>query len=318
MKKIIDVIENRKKPLFSIEILPPLKGNSIYKVFDIIDRLKKFDPQFVNITSHHSEYIYKPLPNGTLRRVSVVKRPGTVAIAAAIQNKYGLIPVPHIICRGFTKEETEYALLDLNFLGINNLMLLRGDDKRDFISNTEQENYHEHATDLQNQINLFNKGIGLEDMAIQGIETPFSYGMACYPEKHEEAPNMESDIHYLKMKVDNGADYLITQMFYDNDKYFSFVERCRAEGINVPIIPGIKPLYRKQQLTVLPKVFRTDIPEALASQIRDCKSDAEAKEIGIEWGIKQCEELLEREVPGIHFYTMGISDGVARIAEKIF
>ncbi len=318
MKKIIDVIENRKKPLFSIEILPPLKGNSIYKVFDIIDRLKKFDPQFVNITSHHSEYIYKPLPNGTLRRVSVVKRPGTVAIAAAIQNKYGLIPVPHIICRGFTKEETEYALLDLNFLGINNLMLLRGDDKRDFISNTEQENYHEHATDLQNQINLFNKGIGLEDMAIQGIETPFSYGMACYPEKHEEAPNMESDIHYLKMKVDNGADYLITQMFYDNDKYFSFVERCRAEGINVPIIPGIKPLYRKQQLTVLPKVFRTDIPEALASQIRDCKSDAEAKEIGIEWGIKQCEELLERGVPGIHFYTMGISDGVARIAEKIF
>lgn len=318
MKKIIDVIENRKKTLFSIEILPPLKGNSIYKVFDIIDRLKKFDPQFVNITSHHSEYIYKPLPNGTLRRVSVVKRPGTVAIAAAIQNKYGLIPVPHIICRGFTKEETEYALLDLNFLGINNLMLLRGDDKRDFISNTEQENYHEHATDLQNQINLFNKGIGLEDMAIQGIETPFSYGMACYPEKHEEAPNMESDIHYLKMKVDNGADYLITQMFYDNDKYFSFVERCRAEGINVPIIPGIKPLYRKQQLTVLPKVFRTDIPEALASQIRDCKSDAEAKEIGIEWGIKQCEELLEREVPGIHFYTMGISDGVARIAEKIF
>ncbi len=318
MKKIIDVIENRKKPLFSIEILPPLKGNSIYKVFDIIDRLKKFDPQFVNITSHHSEYIYKPLPNGTLRRVSVVKRPGTVAIAAAIQNKYGLIPVPHIICRGFTKEETEYALLDLNFLGINNLMLLRGDDKRDFISNTEQENYHEHATDLQNQINLFNKGIGLEDMAIQGIETPFSYGMACYPEKHEEAPNMESDIHYLKMKVDNGADYLITQMFYDNDKYFNFVERCRAEGINVPIIPGIKPLYRKQQLTVLPKVFRTDIPEALASQIRDCKSDAEAKEIGIEWGIKQCEELLERGVPGIHFYTMGISDGVARIAEKIF
>ncbi len=318
MKKIIDVIENRKKTLFSIEILPPLKGNSIYKVFDIIDRLKKFDPQFVNITSHHSEYIYKPLPNGTLRRVSVVKRPGTVAIAAAIQNKYGLIPVPHIICRGFTKEETEYALLDLNFLGINNLMLLRGDDKRDFISNTEQENYHEHATDLQNQINLFNKGIGLEDMAIQGIETPFSYGMACYPEKHEEAPNMESDIHYLKMKVDNGADYLITQMFYDNDKYFSFVERCRAEGINVPIIPGIKPLYRKQQLTVLPKVFRTDIPEALASQIRDCKSDAEAKEIGIEWGIKQCEELLERGVPGIHFYTMGISDGVARIAEKIF
>ncbi len=318
MKKIIDVIESRKSPFLSLEILPPLKGNSIYKVFDIIDRLKRFDPQFVNITSHHSEYVYKPLPNGTHRRVSVVKRPGTVAIAAAIQNKYGLIPVPHIICRGFTKEETEYALLDLNFLGINNLMLLRGDDKREFISDSDKENYHEHATDLQNQINLFNKGIGLEDMTIQGIETPFSYGMACYPEKHEEAPNMESDIHYLKMKVDNGADYLITQMFYDNDKYFKFVDHCRAEGINVPIIPGIKPIYRKQQLTVLPKDFRTDIPGALACQIRGAKSASEVKEIGVDWCIKHGEELKEKGVPGIHFYTMGISDGVAQIAEKIF
>ena len=318
MKKIIDVIESRKDPFLSLEILPPLKGNSIYKVFDIIERLKKFDPQFVNITSHHSEYIYKPLPNGTHRRVSVVKRPGTVAISAAIQNRYGLIPVPHIICRGFTKEETEYALLDLNFLGVNNLMLLRGDDKREFISDADKNSYHEHATDLQEQVNLFNRGIGLDDMTIQGIETPFSYGMACYPEKHEEAPNMESDIRYLKMKVDNGADYLITQMFYDNDKYFSFVERCRAEGITVPIVPGIKPLYKKQQLTVLPKIFRTDIPEALASQIRECGSDAEAKEIGIEWCVRQCEDLLNKGVPGIHFYTMGISDGVARIAEKIY
>lgn len=318
MKKIIDVIEGRRNPFLSLEILPPLKGNSIFKVFDIIERLKKFDPQFVNITSHHSEYIYKPLPNGTHRRVSVVKRPGTVAISAAIQNRYGLIPVPHIICRGFTKEETEYALLDLNFLGVNNLMLLRGDDKREFISDADKDSYHEHATDLQEQVNLFNKGIGLEDMAIQGIETPFSYGMACYPEKHEEAPNMESDIRYLKMKVDNGADYLITQMFYDNGKYFDFVERCRKEGINVPIIPGIKPMYKRQQLTVLPKVFRTDIPEELAEQIRGCGSDTEAKEVGIEWCTRQCEDLLNRGVPGIHFYTMGISDGVARIAEKIF
>lgn len=318
MKKIIEVIDSRKNPFLSLEILPPLKGNSIYKVFDIIDKLKKYDPQFVNITSHHSEYIYKPLPNGTHRRVSVVKRPGTVAISAAIQNRYGLIPVPHIICRGFTKEETEYALLDLNFLGINNLMLLRGDDKREFISDSDKENYHEHATDLQHQINLFNRGIGLEDMAIEGIETPFSYGMACYPEKHEEAPNMDSDIHFLKMKVDNGADYLITQMFYDNEKYFSFVDRCRAEGINVPIIPGIKPIYRKQQLTVLPKIFRTDIPEALASQIRDAETDLDVKEIGIDWCVRQCQDLLNYGVPGIHFYTMGISDGIARIADKLF
>ena len=318
MKKIIDIIDSRNAPFLSLEILPPLKGNSIYKVFDIIERLKKFDPQFVNITSHHSEYIYKPLPNGTHRRVSVVKRPGTVAIAAAIQNRYGLIPVPHIICRGFTKEETEYALLDLNFLGINNLMLLRGDDKREFISDADKDSYHEHATDLQAQVNLFNKGIGLDDMSIQGIETPFSYGMACYPEKHEEAPNMDSDIRYMKMKVDEGADYFITQMFYDNEKYFDFVDRCREAGITVPIIPGIKPIYRRQQLTVLPKVFRTDIPEALASQIRDADTDADVKEIGIDWCVRQCGELIERGVPGIHFYTMGISDGIARIAEKLY
>lgn len=318
MKKIIDIIDSRNAPFLSLEILPPLKGNSIYKVFDIIERLKKFDPQFVNITSHHSEYIYKPLPNGTHRRVSVVKRPGTVAIAAAIQNRYGLIPVPHIICRGFTKEETEYALLDLNFLGINNLMLLRGDDKREFISDADKDSYHDHATDLQAQVNLFNKGIGLDDMSIQGIETPFSYGMACYPEKHEEAPNMDSDIRYMKMKADEGADYFITQMFYDNEKYFDFVDRCRKAGITVPIIPGIKPIYRRQQLTVLPKVFRTDIPEALASQIRDADTDADVKEIGIDWCVRQCGELIERGVPGIHFYTMGISDGIARIAEKLY
>ncbi|MDE6633037.1 MAG: methylenetetrahydrofolate reductase, partial [Muribaculaceae bacterium] len=217
-----------------------------------------------------------------------------------------------------TREETEYALIDLNFLGIENLLLLRGDSKSIDTANQDPALYNEYATDLQRQVNDFNRGIGLDDTPLPGIDRPFAYGMACYPEKHEEAPNMESDIRFLKMKVDNGADYLITQMFYDNDKYFSFVDRCRAEGINVPIIPGIKPMYRRQQLTILPKVFRTDIPEALASQIRECRSDAEAKEIGIDWCVRQCEELLEKGVPGIHFYTMGISDGVARIAEKLF
>lgn len=317
MNKIIDIIDNSKTPFLSFEILPPLRGNSVYKVFDIVDRLKKYNPKFVNITSHHSEYIYKPLPNGTHRRVSVVKRPGTVAISAAIQNRYGLTPVPHIICRGFTKEETEYALLDLNFLGVNNLMLLRGDDKGTILTESK-ENYHEHATDLQQQINLFNRGIGLEDMEIEGIETPFSYGMACYPEKHEEAPNMESDIRYMKMKADNGADYFITQMFFDNQKYFEFLDKCRAAGITVPIIPGIKPLYKKSQLSMLPKVFRTDIPEQLASAIRDAESDKDVKEIGLEWCERQCGELIDKGVAGIHFYTLGISDGIARIADKIF
>lgn len=315
--RIIDIINESRNPVFSFEILPPLKGNSISKVFNIIERLKKFDPKFVNITSHHSEYVYREQPDGSIRRVSVLKRPGTVAIAAAIQNRYGLIPVPHIICKGFTKEETEYALLDLNFLGINNLLVLRGDEKGE-IRLSDPTLYNAHATDLQEQINLFNKGIGLEGTTIQGIETPFSYGMACYPEKHEEAPNMSSDLYYLKKKVENGADYLVTQMFFDNEKYFSFVKRCREEGINVPIIPGLKPVARKAHLSMLPKIFRADLPEELADRIRESKTDAEVKEVGIEWTIRQCKELLEKGAPGIHFYTMSVSESVQKIAEKVF
>lgn len=315
--KIVDIINSRKSPVFSIEILPPLKGNSVFKVYDIIERLREFDPKFVNITSHHSEYIYKPQPDGSHRRVSVLKRPGTVAIAAAIQNKFGLIPVPHIICEGFTKEETEYALLDLNFLGITNLLVLRGDNKG-LPPQTDPEVYNLHATDLQEQINLFNRGIGLDDTKIEGIETPFSYGMACYPEKHEEAPNMDSDIYYLKKKIENGAEYLITQMFFDNRKYFGFVDRCRREGITVPILPGIKPISRKAQLTVLPRVFRSEIPEPLASALRDAKDDEAAKQIGIEWCVGQCRELLAGGAPGIHFYTMSVSGSVAKVAKQVF
>lgn len=316
--KIIDIINDSKSPIFSIEILPPLKGNSIYKVYDIIDRLSKYNPKFVNITSHHSEYIYKPLPDGTHKRVSVVKRPGTVAVAAAIQNKYGLLPVPHIICAGFTKEETEYALLDLNFLGITNLFLIRGDLDNKSTENADPENQNLHASDLQKQINDFNQGIGINDIRIDGIETPFSYGMACYPEKHEEAPNMNSDLHYLKKKVENGADYLISQMFFDNQKYFDFIKKCREEGINVPILPGIKPISKKHHLSLLPKTFKIDIPEELASKVRECKNDDEVKRTGIEWGIKQCKELLEKGAPGIHFYTMSAAESVEKIASKVF
>lgn len=316
--KISEVINESKRPIFSIEILPPLKGNSIYKVYDIIDKLKRFDPQFVNITSHHSEYIYKPLPDGTHKRVSIVKRPGTVAVAAAIQNKYGLIPVPHIICSGFTKEETEYALLDLNFLGINNLFLVRGDQDRNQADKLNPEFHNIYASDLQEQINNFNKGEGINDIKIEGIETPFSYGMACYPEKHEESPNKDSDLYYLKKKVENGASYLISQMFFDNSKYFDFVEKCRQSGINVPILPGLKPITKKRHLSLLPKTFKIDIPEELASQIRSCKNDEEVKEVGIKWGIKQSKELLEKGAPGIHFYTMSASDSVEKIAGKVF
>ena len=316
--KVIDLINGRKKPVFSFEILPPLKGNDIRRVFKIVDKLVEFDPININITSHHSEVVYVTLPDGTIKKQTILKRPGTVAIAAAIQNKYGVTAVPHIICKGFTKDETEYALLDLNFLGITNLFLLRGDVKGVDASANNPHAYNEHATDLQNQVNLFNQGVGLDGMKINGIETPFSYGMACYPEKHEEAPNMESDIRFAKQKVDAGADYLVTQMFFDNEKYYAFVERCRAAGIDVPIIPGIKPIVLLNQLTVLPRVFRSDIPEAFAVELRKCKDDAEAKAVGVEWCISQCKDLLAHGVPGLHFYTLLASDSVQKVAREIF
>ena len=216
-KKVIEHIKESKTTAFSFELLPPLKGNSIQRIYNIIDKLIEFSPKYINITSHHSEYIDKERSDGMISRTIIRRRPGSVAIASAIQNKYGITAVPHIICKGFTKEETEYALIDLNFLGVYDLLLLRGDDKK-FPDNTDNSRYHSYATDLQKQVNDFNKGIALDGVAFEGIDTPFSYGMACYPEKHEEAPNPESDIYYAKEKVKNGADYLVTQMFFDNSK----------------------------------------------------------------------------------------------------
>ena len=316
--KVIDLIQGSGKTAFSFEILPPLKGNSIQKVYNVIDKLREFDPKYINITSHHSEYIYKTLPDGKMEKVNIRKRPGSVAIASAIQNKYNITAVPHIICKGFTKEETEYALIDLNFLGVYDLLLLRGDIKTLEAADANSKLYHNHATDLQEQINNFNKGIAVDGSTFEANETPFSYGMACYPEKHEEAPNMDSDIHYLKQKVANGADYLVTQMFFDNQKYYDFVERCRAEGIQVPIIPGIKPVVCKNQLTVLPKIFRSDIPEPFASELRKCNTDEEAREVGVEWCINQCKDLIAHGVPSLHFYTMMATDSVYRVAKEIY
>lgn len=316
--KVIDLIQGSGKTAFSFEILPPLKGNSIQKVYNVIDKLREFDPKYINITSHHSEYIYKTLPDGKMEKVNIRKRPGSVAIASAIQNKYNITAVPHIICKGFTKEETEYALIDLNFLGVYDLLLLRGDIKTLEAADANSKLYHNHATDLQEQINNFNKGIAVDGSTFEANETPFSYGMACYPEKHEEAPNMDSDIHYLKQKVANGADYLVTQMFFDNQKYYDFVERCRAEGIQAPIIPGIKPVVFKNQLTVLPKIFRSDIPEPFASELRKCNTDEEAREVGVEWCINQCKDLVAHGVPSLHFYTMMATDSVYRVAKEIY
>ncbi|MDE6237117.1 MAG: methylenetetrahydrofolate reductase [Muribaculaceae bacterium] len=318
MRAIADKISQSSSPLFSFEILPPLKGNSVYRVYAIIDKLLEFDPAYINITSHHSEAIYVPQPDGSHRRTTIRRRPGTVAIAAAIQNKYSIPAVPHIICKGFSKDETEYALLDLNFLGITNLLLLRGDSKSLDTKHQNPEKYHQYATDLQQQVNDFNAGIGIDGTKIEGIDTPFSYGMACYPEKHEEAPNMQFDLEYAKMKVDNGAKYLVTQMFFDNEKYFEYVRLCREAGINVPIIPGIKPVTKAHQMTVLPKVFHLDIPEAFSLELMKCRDDKEAAACGVEWCIAQCRELISRGVPGIHFYTHYASDSVREVAKAVY
>ena len=316
--KVIDIINRSESPLFSIELLPPVKGNSIERVYSIVDKLREFEPLFINITSHHSECIFRPMPDGTHRKMTIRRRPGTVAVAAALKYRYGITPVPHIICNGFTREETEYALLDLNFLEITNLFVVRGDDKPFDRTGTDPADYNRHAIDLQVQINDFNRGQGVDETRIEGIATPFSYGMACYPEKHEEAPNMASDIHFLKEKVKNGADYLITQMFFDNEKFYTFVDRCRQEGITVPILPGIKPLTRRSHLNVLPKTFRTEMPEELVKAVEAAKSDEEVRQIGVEWAVMQGKDLLAHGAPGIHFYTINASDSVREAARLIF
>lgn len=308
---------NQGKTSFSFELLPPLKGNSIKQVFNVVDRLKEFDPKYINITTHHSENVIIDLEDGTKQKRNIRKRPGSVAIAAAIQNKYNITAVPHIISKGFTKQETEYALFDLSFLGVYDLLLLRGDTSKLDADQLAMDS-HEYATDLQAQVNSFNKGISYDNSPFDAPDQPFSYGMACYPEKHSESPNMESELFYLKKKVENGADYLVTQMFFDNEKYFEFVDLCRKENINVPIIPGIKPIHLKSQLTILPKIFSSEIPFALAKELEACDTDEDAKRVGVEWCIQQCKELMDFKVPSIHFYSFMASESVYEIAKAIY
>jgi len=313
---VVEKIKTAKSTAFSFELLPPLKGNGIETVYRTIDTLREFDPKYINITTHRSELVFKEKGNGLFEQVAERHRPGTVAIAAAIQNKYKIAVVPHVICSGFSREETEYALIDLQFLGITDLLLLRGDKakhERDF-----SPTGHKHATELQTQVNDFNEGLFLDGSKMRSPVTPFSYGMACYPEKHEEAPNLESDLIYAKQKVDAGAEYLVTQMFFDNQKYYDFVEKCKANGINVPIIPGIKPITLMNQLTVLPKIFHTDIPEEFAAALRACKTDADAVEVGIEWCAQQAKDLINHGVPSIHFYSMMATQSVKRVAQQVY
>ena len=313
---VVEKIKSAKSTAFSFELLPPLKGNGIETVYRTIDALREFDPKYINITTHRSEMVFKQNVQGLFEQVSERHRPGTVAIAAAIQNKYKIAVVPHIICSGFTKEETEYALIDLQFLGITDLLLLRGDKakhEREFAPTG-----HKNATELQVQVNEFNQGAFLDGSKMKFPVVPFSYGMACYPEKHEEAPNLDSDLFYAKQKVDAGAEYLVTQMFFDNQKYYDFVDKCRSNGINVPIIPGIKPITLINQLTVLPKLFSSDIPEAFASELRKCKTDNEAVEVGIEWCTQQAKDLIAHNVQSIHFYSMMATQSVKRVAKEVF
>ena len=316
--RVIDLITNSQTTAFSFEILPPLKGNNIDRVYQTIDLLRPFDPKYINITTHRSEIVYKEVGQNLFKQVAERHRPGTVAIAAAIQNKYKINVVPHIICSGFTKSETEYALIDLQFLGIHDLLVLRGDKakhEKNFMPSNEG---HFHALDLQNQINDFNTGKFLDGSTMERAEPIFSYGVAGYPEKHDEAPNMETDIFWLKEKVSRGAAYVVTQMFFDNKKYFSFVDRCRAEGINVPIIPGLKPITFMNQLTALPKIFHVDMPEPFVLELSKCKTDAEAAAVGVEWCTMQAKELKQHGVPSIHFYTLMAAQSVKKVAEQVY
>lgn len=316
--KVIDHINNAKgKTLFSFEILPPLKGKSIQSIYDGIEPLMEFDPKFVNVTYHREEYIYKTRENGLLEKISIRKRPGTVGICAAIINKYNVDAVPHLICGGFSKEETENALIDLHFLGIDNVLTLRGDAVKTESNFNPHPNGHAYAKELVDQVVEMNEGKYLMD-DVNLDKTDFCIGVAGYPEKHFEAMNLNSDLKYLKEKVDAGADYIVTQMFFDNQKYFDFVDKCRAIGINVPIIPGLKPIKNLKHISFLPKFFNIDFPDDFANELLKCKTNAEVEHLGVEWGVKQAQELKDAGVPCIHFYTMSKSDAVKAIAKRVF
>ena len=316
--KITDCINSSEKTIFSIEVLPPVKGMGLTKLFDSIDRINEFGPKYINITTHHSEYVYTDAGNGMFKRTAVRRRPGTVAVAAAIQHKYGLTVVPHLVCSGSTSADLEYALLDLQFLGITDLLLLRGDKAKHEPAFTAVAGGYEHTTELIGQVNRYNEGFFVDGSPIKAPGRPFSYGVACYPEKHEEAPNLENDLEWLKRKVEMGAEYAVTQLFYDNEKYFHFVEMARQAGITVPIIPGIKPFAKMSQLTVVPKTFKVDLPQALAIEAAKCKNDAEAQALGVEWCVAQCKELMAHGVPSLHFYTVSAVESIRQVAKRIY
>lgn len=310
--------KSKRQNNFSFEVLPPLKGTGTERLFTTIDKLKEFNPLFINITTHHSEYVYKELENGLIQRSRIRRRPGTIAVASAIQQKYNIPVIPHVICSGASREDIEYELLDLQFLGITNLLLLRGDKAKEDKQFTPTDGGHSHTTELIKQVSEFNNGRFVDGSTIKSPGSKFYFGVACYPEKHEESPNMETDMSYLRQKQELGAQYAVTQLFYDNEKYFSFVSKAREMGITIPIIPGIKPFAKLSQLTVVPKTFHCDLPEALSKEVMKCKSDEDAKALGIEWATSQCKELMNNGIRNIHFYTVSAVDSVREVAKRLF
>lgn len=314
--KVTEHLDRAKNPLISFEIIPISRGGDINLLFNIVDVLMKYDPPFIDVTSHSAEVYFEETPTGIKKRTKR-KKPGTIGISVAIKNKYNVDTVPHILCNGFTREETEDALIELNYLGIENVLAIKGDDKGFKKPVPEGRTSNIYAVDLVNQIKDMNSGKYLEEDLLDAAPTGFCIGVSGYPEKHFEAPNMDSDLHYLKLKVDMGADYIVTQMFFDNEKFYAFVKACRDIGITVPIIPGLKPIYTKKQLTVLPKIFHIDLPTALSKEIIKCKTDEEVEQVGTEWLLHQSQELKKSGVPVLHYYTLGRPHIVGNVVKEI-
>lgn len=316
--KVVDIINRAPAARnFSYEVLPPLKGNGTSSLFATIEKMQEMQPLFINITTHHSEYVFRETTDGQYERLRVRRRPGTIAMAATIQQRYKVPVVPHLICSGTTAENIEYELIDLQILGVDNLLILRGDKAADERHFHPTAGGYSHATELLQQVQRFNEGFFLDGTPIRCPGVPFHCGVAAYPEKHEEAPNLEMDLYWLKQKEMMGAEYAITQLFYDNTHYFRFVEQARKAGITLPIIPAIKPLTKRQQITMVPKTFHCDIPQQLASEVLQCHTDEDVKQLGVEWAVQQCRELYDSGVTNIHFFTMSAVDSVANIVRKL-
>ena len=315
---VTDILKNTQETLFSFEVLPPLRGKSIDQIYGAIDRLMPFNPAFIEVTTHRSDYTYKEVAPGQYQRVEERLRPGTVAIAYAIKQKYNLPVVPHIICSGYSQQETEYELLDLAFLDMRDLIILRGDKSKQDSRFIPKEGGLRYASELCEQVNRFNEGklIFGEDHELCK-DRPFTYGVAGYPEKHDEAMSFAADLRALKHKVELGAGYIVTQMFFDNQKYFDFVDKCREVGINVPIVPGIKPLATLNHCTMLPRTFHIDFPEELVEMLEKCSSNDDVKKVGTEWCIRQCRELREHEAPSLHFYTMNAAAQIETVMRNL-